>query len=101
MPATAGNEDTPSGRAPAVFAYGLPVQQAAHPWHIEWSTAHDQARRKQVQDQSPPGGEPLGARQVADQQARIWTRPARAAPQAEADRLRRAADGQAEAQGLL
>src|ERR1051326_31781 len=62
--------------------------------------ANDQARREQVQDQSPVGRQPMGPRQVPHRQARLRTWAARPAPQ-EAHRLRYAADGQTEAERLL
>ena len=43
----------------------------------------------------------MGPREIAGREARIWPRSAWPAPQAEADRFRRAVDGEAEAEGLL
>ena len=46
---TAGNVDGSNrGPRPPLVVSGLPAQQAAQLRHTEWSTAHDQARRKQV-----------------------------------------------------
>src|SRR5690242_18540539 len=94
-PPTAGNVDGTSGPAPATSG-GLPVQQG----QMKGQRADDQARREQIQDQSPPGGEPVGAAEVADQQARIRAGPAWPAPQ-EGDGLWHAAGGEAEAARLL
>src|ERR1019366_7675536 len=61
----------------------------------------DQAPRIQVQTRPPDGPEHLGPSEKPGEPARIRPRPARPAPQEQALRLWRAAQGQAEAARLL
>ena len=61
----------------------------------------DQARRSKVQTRPPHGPEHLGPPEEPGEPPRIRPRPARPAPQGQDVRLRHAAEGQAEAQGLL
>src|SRR4029079_16273111 len=63
--------------------------------------ANDQAPRGEVQDRPPYGPECLGPPEEPRQPPRIWSRPARSAPQGQALRLRRPAARQAEAARLL
>src|SRR5262249_45144657 len=61
----------------------------------------DQALSVQVQDRSPYGREYLGPPEEPREPPRVRPRPARPAPQRQALRLRRSAQGQAEAARLL
>ena len=69
--------------------------------NANWRIQRDQAHQRQVQARPPHGRERLRTAQEPGQPPRIWSRPARPAPQGQAFRLRDPAARQAEAQGLL